>query len=192
MGLLHHPARAGLIGVLALSTLVLLFVPFEFFASGTTEVLRQRWPTFLALGAIAVLCWYLPYADRWELFVWSENDYLRYLGLLFTSVGLLIRILGMWQLGRLFSGFVTLQPDHHLITTGCFRWVRHPIYSGSVLAFAGFFLVFRSKLSLLAVPLYFLGTCWRIRDEERLLAESFGEEFARYRAQTWRLFPFVY
>ncbi len=191
-GLLSHPARTGVLIVFALSTLILLIIPFELFASGTKEVLRQRWLTFLALGTVSGLCWYLPYADRWALFVWPESDLLRYIGLAATSIGMAIRIFGMAQLGQLFSGFVTLQPEHHLITTGCYRWVRHPIYSGSLLAFAGFLLVFRSKLVLIAVPAYLIGTLLRIVDEERLFAETFGAEYEQYRARTWRLIPFIY
>jgi len=191
-GLLAHPARTGLLGVFALSTLILLFVPFELFASGPKEILRQRWLTFFALVAVGGLCWYLPYADRRALFVWPESDFFRYVGLAATVVGMAIRIAGMMQLGQLFSGFVTLQPKHHLLTTGCYRWVRHPIYSGSILAFAGFLLVFRSQLVLIAVPVYLIGTILRIADEERLFAETFGAEYEEYRARTWRLFPFIY
>lgn len=191
-GLLSHPARTGMVAVFACSTLILLFVPFDLFGSGTKEIPRQRWLTFLALGAVGGLCWYLPYADRREVFVWSESALLRYLGLSATTIGMAIRILGMAQLGQLFSGYVTLQPEHHLITSGCYRWVRHPIYSGSLLAFAGFLFVFRSQLVLIAVPAYLIGTLLRIADEEKLLADTFGEEFARYRERTWRLFPFVY
>jgi protein-S-isoprenylcysteine O-methyltransferase Ste14 len=98
----------------------------------------------------------------------------------------------MAQLGALFSGFVVVQRGHHLVTGGCYCWVRHPIYSGSVLAFAGIFLVFRSQLGLVALPLYVLGTLWRIADEERLLAAAFGAEYERYRKRTWQLLPFVY
>jgi len=138
------------------------------------------------------MCWYLPHADRREVLIWPESNLLRYLGLAATVVGMAIRIVGMIQLGQLFSGFVTLQPEHHLITTGCYRWVRHPIYSGSLLAFVGFFLTFRSKIVLIAAPAYLIGTLLRIADEERLFAETFGAKYDQYRAQTWRLFPFIY
>jgi len=85
-----------------------------------------------------------------------------------------------------------VQHEHDLITSGCYRWVRHPIYSGSLLALAGAFLVFRSQVVLLALPVYMVGTLWRIADEERLLAEAFGQEYERYQARTWRLLPFIY
>jgi protein-S-isoprenylcysteine O-methyltransferase Ste14 len=45
---------------------------------------------------------------------------------------------------------------------------------------------------MLAFPLYVIGTLWRITDEERLLAETFGEEYEQYQARTWRLLPFIY
>ncbi|MBI3796445.1 MAG: isoprenylcysteine carboxylmethyltransferase family protein [Deltaproteobacteria bacterium] len=191
-GLLSHPARAGLLATLALSVMVLLFVPFALFPEGDKEIRRQRWATDSALGVLGGLCWFLPHADRWGWLVWPESDLLRYTGLTCTVLGMGIRVAGMAQLGALFSGFVVVQEEHHLVTHGCYRWVRHPIYTGSLLAFAGLFLVFRSKLVLLALPLYLLGTLWRVADEERLLAEAFGDEYTRYRSHTWRLLPFIY
>ena len=191
-GLLSHPARTGFIAVVAVNVLVLLFIPFEFFTPGIKEIARQRWATFLALGAVALLCWFLPYADRRSIVVWPEGDALRYSGLAAVAVGLALRVAGTAQLGQHFSGFVTVQKDHLLITTGCYRWLRHPIYTGSLLAFAGFFLVFRSQVIVVALPAYLAGTLWRIADEERLLAEVFGQRYEQYRARTWRLIPFVY
>jgi protein-S-isoprenylcysteine O-methyltransferase Ste14 len=191
-GLFSHPARTGFIAVVALNVLLLLFIPFEFFTPGVKEIPRQRWATFLALGAVAVLCWLLPYADRRGLFVWPESDALRYSGLAAVAVGLALRVAGTAQLGQHFSGFVSVQEEHRLITTGCYRWIRHPIYTGSLLAFAGFFLVFRSQVIMVALPLYLVGTLWRITDEERLLADVFGSAYAQYRARTWRLVPLVY
>lgn len=191
-GLLSHPARAGLLVVLALSVLFLLFVPFALFAGGEKEIHRQRWPTFFALGAIGGCLWFLPYADRQDLLVWPESDTLRYVGLACAAVGTGIRVAGMVQLGALFSTFVAVQKDHHLVTNGCYRWVRHPIYTGSLLALAGIFLIFRSKLVLFVLSLYLVGTLWRMADEEQLLNEAFGQEYEHYRARTWRLLPFIY
>jgi protein-S-isoprenylcysteine O-methyltransferase Ste14 len=191
-GLLDHPARALFMGVLALNVLALLFVPFELFESGRQEVRRQRWPTFVALFAVGVSLWFLPYADRNNIWVWSESDALRYFGLGCVVVGSGIRVAAMAQLGPLFSAFVTVQPEHYLVTTGLYRWVRHPIYTGSLIAVVGIFLVFRSKLVWVAFPLYLAGTLWRIHDEEQLLREAFKTEFLAYQMRTWRLLPFIY
>jgi protein-S-isoprenylcysteine O-methyltransferase Ste14 len=191
-GLLDHPARALFIGVLALNVLALLFVPFELFESGQQEVRRQRWSTFAALLVVGASLWFLPYADRNEIWVWSESDALRYLGLGCVVGGAGIRVVAMAQLGPLFSTFVVIQKEHYLVTTGLYHWVRHPIYTGSLLAVLGIFLVFRSKFVWLALPLYLAGTLWRIRDEEQLLREAFGTEFLAYQSRTWRLLPFIY
>jgi len=191
-GLLAHPARALFMAVLALNVLLLLFVPFELFESGTREVRRQRWPTFLALGAVGASLWFLPYADRNAIWVWPESDFLRYLGLGCVGVGAGLRVAAMAQLGPLFSTFVVIQKEHALVTTGLYRWVRHPIYTGSLIAVLGIFLVFRSKLVGLALPLYLAGTLWRMQDEEQLLREVFGVEFLAYQSRTWRLLPFIY
>lgn len=191
-GLLSHPARAGFVVALAISVLVLLFVPFELFESGAREVRRQRWLTYLGLGAIGASLWLLPYLDRNAIQVWPENDALRYCGLGCVVMGAGLRVAATFQLGPLFSTFVTVQNNHHLISTGLYRWVRHPIYTGSLMAVAGIFLVFRSQLIWLGLPLYCAGTVWRIRDEERLLLDAFGDEYRTYQERTWRLLPFIY
>lgn len=191
-GLLAHPARAIFVAVLAVNVLLLLFVPFELFESGAREVRRQRWPTYIGLAAVGFSLWFLPYADRNDVWVWPEDDPLRYVGLTCVILGVGIRVAATAQLGPLFSTFVAIQKDHHLITTGLYRWVRHPIYTGSLLAVIGIFLVFRSKLVWVAVPLYFVGTLWRIHDEEKLMSEAFGDAYRQYQAHSWRLIPFVY
>jgi protein-S-isoprenylcysteine O-methyltransferase Ste14 len=192
LGLLTHPARTGLLVILAGSVLILLFVPCPLFASGAKEVSHQRWLTFLAIGMMGGLCWLLPYTDRHDLFVWPESDALRYVGLVCAGLGTSLRVGGMIQLGRLFSGFVVLQAQHTLITHGCYRWIRHPIYTGSLFALLGFFLVFRSQLVVIALPVYVAGTLWRIADEEQLLAGHFGPVYEQYRARTWCLLPFIF
>jgi protein-S-isoprenylcysteine O-methyltransferase Ste14 len=192
LGLLTHSARTGLLAILAGSVLILLFVPCSLFSSGAKEAPHQRWPTFLAIGMMGGLCWLLPYADHRGLFVWPESDTLRYVGLVCAGFGTSLRVGGMIQLGRLFNGFVVLQQRHRLITHGWYRWVRHPIYTGSLFAVLGFFLVFRSQLVVIVLPMYMAGTLWRIAAEEQLLAEHFGPVYEQYRARTWCLLPFIY
>jgi protein-S-isoprenylcysteine O-methyltransferase Ste14 len=191
-GLLGHPARALFVAILAFNVLLLLFVPFELFEPGKQEVRRQRWLTYLGLGAVGASLWFLPYADRHDLWVWTESDTLRYCGLGCVMIGAGLRVAATYQLGPLFSTFVAIQKEHRLITTGLFRWVRHPIYTGSLIAVGGVFLVFRSRLIWFALPLYLIGTLWRIHDEEKLLQEAFGEAYQQYQARTWRLLPFIY
>ncbi|HEY2467690.1 MAG TPA: isoprenylcysteine carboxylmethyltransferase family protein [Terracidiphilus sp.] len=85
-----------------------------------------------------------------------------------------------------------LSEDHKLITTGPYRWIRNPIYAsmlGMLLA-TGFA---KTWLPLLVAGVIFfvIGTEIRVRAEEKLLEERFGEEFTRYKAQTPAYLPFV-
>jgi protein-S-isoprenylcysteine O-methyltransferase Ste14 len=191
-GLFSHPARAGLVMVMALAALALLFVPFDFFATGEKEIRRQRSATFLALLAVCVAFWFLPYADKRGIFVFAESSAIRYTGLVLVLVGTVTRLGAMVQLGPLFSGFVAIQKGHQVVNSGFYRWVRHPIYAASLLALAGVFLIFRSQTIIVGFPCYLVGVLWRMADEERLLVEEFGDQYRRYQQKTWRLVPLIY
>jgi len=105
------------------------------------------------------MCWYLPHADRRETLIWPESNLLRYLGLAATAIGMAIRIIGMMQLGQLFSGLSrcnqSIASSLLVVTVG---FASH-LY-GSLLAFVGFFLIFRSKIVLIAAPAYLIGTLY--------------------------------
>jgi protein-S-isoprenylcysteine O-methyltransferase Ste14 len=85
-----------------------------------------------------------------------------------------------------------LSEDHELITTGPYRWIRHPIYAsmfGMLLATG----LAKSWWPLLVagVVLFIIGTEIRVRAEEGLLAARFGQKHATYRATTRAYIPFV-
>jgi protein-S-isoprenylcysteine O-methyltransferase Ste14 len=85
-----------------------------------------------------------------------------------------------------------LSEDHELITTGPYRWLRHPIYAsmlGMLLA-AGLAHAWWPML-VGGIVFFVIGTEIRIRAEEGLLAGRFGDEFARFKASTKAYIPFV-
>jgi protein-S-isoprenylcysteine O-methyltransferase Ste14 len=93
---------------------------------------------------------------------------------------------GYWTLGGMFgisSGFgATLYQDHKLIQNGSYRFVRHPMYLVVILAAFGALLIFRTWAMVL-FSVSSLVVIFRVRQEERLLAEEFGEEWNRYRRE---------
>jgi protein-S-isoprenylcysteine O-methyltransferase Ste14 len=97
------------------------------------------------------------------------------------------------QIGKFGSGELITEKDHKLYTEGIYKYIRNPMYSGSLIGVFGFGLVFRSIITLLFVSIvYFIVFKMRIDEEERLLYESFGEEFTEYKKRSKKLIPFIY
>ena len=193
-GFLAHPARAGMLAValLGLAASLLMRLDIQVFRKDQRPVGRQRWllPGLMVAG-LALMCW-LPYADRRSRLTFGNGDALRYFGLLLYAAGAVLALASLRALGKQYSGYVTLQKDHQLVQSGIYGVIRHPIYLRALLVALGLPLVFRSWLVVLLVPLLGLFVALRIRQEEKLLAEQFGEEFAAYQRRTWRLVPYVY
>jgi protein-S-isoprenylcysteine O-methyltransferase len=107
---------------------------------------------------------------------------------LFT--GLAVRWVSILTLGRFFTVDVAIQPGHRIVRTGLYRRVRHPSYTGLLVAFLGLGLAFANWLSLLSllVPIS-LAVTNRVAREEEALHAALGEEYATYCRQTKRLVP---
>jgi protein-S-isoprenylcysteine O-methyltransferase Ste14 len=161
-------------------------------SGGKREIRRHRrilWVIFPIL-----LAWFiaLPIADRHGVGI-VRGQAIRWLGLLLFAVSLLLRIESIRAQGKQFSMHVALQEGHRLSTGGPYRWVRHPAYLSVVGMVLGISLVFGNVFLGLAMTV--INAIWlngRMRDEEMLMFEEFGEEFSRYRERTRKLIPFVY
>lgn len=96
------------------------------------------------------------------------------------------------HLGTLWSGTVTLKADHRIVDTGPYRLVRHPIYTGLIVAALAMALVRASPAALLGAGLITFG-CWvKGRLEERFLSAELGPEaYAAYRRRVPMLVPFL-
>lgn len=142
----------------------------------------------LLLGAL----FFLPFADRRNIGVMIGSEAARWAGLVLFVLGISLVFWSGLTLGRLYSGEVTIQKDHQLITSGLYRYVRHPRYLGGIILGIGLSLIFRSWIGL-ALSISFIGLILlRIRDEEALMYKEFGQEWEEYCKQSWRLVPFLY
>jgi protein-S-isoprenylcysteine O-methyltransferase Ste14 len=103
------------------------------------------------------------------------------LGLVLTAAGATFAIVARLYLGRNWSAVAILRQNHELISTGPYRLVRHPIYTGMLTAAVGTAIVFGETRDLLALPLIIVGFWRKARSEERLLMSNFGDRYAAYR-----------
>ena len=94
-----------------------------------------------------------------------------------------------WHLGANWSGVVTLKEGHELIRTGPYRNIRHPIYTGILLALFGTVVATGEVRGLLAVAIAWLSFYWKARREESFLSLEFGEKFAAHAKQTGMFLP---
>ncbi len=110
-------------------------------------------------------------------------------GLLLLIGGAVFNILGRLQLKQNWGDNIRIYTDHALVTSGPYRYVRHPLYASLVWMFTGAALVYRNPLALLLNLLVFVPfMAWRARQEERLLGQTFPE-YEAYRRRTGLFLP---
>ena len=116
---------------------------------------------------------------------------LNLLGLAFIAVGLGLRLAARRSLRGQFSYGLRLRDDHRLVTTGIYRRVRHPAYTGDMLFHFGVALLFSSLRGM--VIMFALIPCflYRISVEERMLIGRFGDSYRTYRQRSWQLLPLL-
>jgi protein-S-isoprenylcysteine O-methyltransferase Ste14 len=116
---------------------------------------------------------------------------LRTVGVTLFTLGLIVAIVGRVQLGENWADIEAAQVLAHqaVVSTGLYRYIRHPIYTGDLLLLLGLQLSLNSWL-VLGVLVLVPFVVWRAAREERMLAGRLPD-YATYRAHTWRFVPFV-
>lgn len=114
-------------------------------------------------------------------------------GVILFVAGLILRWYSILQLGRFFTVDVAIAADHQLVDSGPYRLVRHPSYTGALIAFAGFALSLGNWAAFLVmlVPIFF-AFVFRMNVEERALIAALGPRYLDYSRRTKRLIPFIY
>jgi protein-S-isoprenylcysteine O-methyltransferase Ste14 len=114
-------------------------------------------------------------------------------GVALIAPGIGLRAWSIATLGRFFQYQITIQPGHQVVTSGPYRYLRHPSYSAIALVLAGIALACDDVWSLVAaVVLVGTGLGVRIRAEERQLTQAVGAEYEHFAAARKRLVPGVW
>ncbi|SRR6266705_117949 len=154
------------------------------------ETILQRFGYTLPLG----LGFYLLYQPH-PLYRWLADRFLPpgpvggWLGVTLTAGGIAVAFWARWHLGTNWSGVVTLKEGHELIRTGPYRAMRHPIYTGILLALLGTAITFGEVRALLAVAIAWISFYIKARREELFLSQEFGPGFAEHKRRTGMFLP---
>jgi protein-S-isoprenylcysteine O-methyltransferase Ste14 len=192
-GFFAHPARCALVALMIVRfAQAIVTLDPEIVRRGRDDkrVNERGFFPLLYVSLIGVMA--SPFFDARNLWVWPGGDLTRYAGLILFVAGFILSAWAQAHLGRFFSGHVTLQEGHHLITDGPFLHIRHPRYAGLMLLFLGLALLFRSTTGTVAAVAGVSLFLARIPREEALMAREFGEAWAEFARRTKRLLPGIY
>ena len=148
--------------------------------------------TLIRIGGL--LLWFSPliYLINPAWMAWSKiglPDWARWLGVV---IGILCTFGIYWLFSSIGSGITptsATRKEHKLVTSGPYRWVRHPLYTVGSSMFIAFGMMadnwFIAALGILA----FIGMAIRTPKEEANLIEKFGDEYRDYMKRTGRFLP---
>jgi protein-S-isoprenylcysteine O-methyltransferase Ste14 len=123
---------------------------------------------------------FIPHTATW---LWIAN--------VLVAAGLGFAVAARIWLGGNWSSNVTLKQGHELIRNGPYALVRHPIYTGLLLALLGTAIMVGKWRAVIGLALIVVAFLRKLSIEERFMAEQFGEDYARYRTDVAALIPFV-
>ncbi len=115
------------------------------------------------------------------------------IGLALIIIGVALRLWTRISIKGHYSGHVQVTAEQQLVQSGPYRYIRHPGYAGYLFMALGICLGYSSLIGLAAIPIFMLpGFVYRMNLEERLLAESFGDEYRAYVHRTKCIFPGIW
>jgi protein-S-isoprenylcysteine O-methyltransferase Ste14 len=125
--------------------------------------------------------------------VQTKTNLLGVFGIALMLLGICFRWIAIYTLGKYFTRRVTILPDHRLVQTGLYKYVRHPSYAGFLIGDLGLGLTFSNWLSFIVIFFpTFAAALYRMYVEEKALVQAFGSEYIDYRKTTHRLIPKLY
>jgi protein-S-isoprenylcysteine O-methyltransferase Ste14 len=112
-------------------------------------------------------------------------------GLIIFIFGISIRLISRKELKKSFSYMLKVRKDQILITTGIYRYVRHPAYTGDYIAQLGVTMIFSSLYGFVIMLFLILPFIYRIKIEEKMLISKFGKEYLEYKEKTKIFIPYL-
>lgn len=183
--------------IVGLVTVFPVLVYHRIKAHGTGEKLDRRQEGLFLLISIRLLgaigmAGLLAFLFDPTLMAWSSvplSVELRWMG---VGLGIVAAALLVWilrSLGKNLTDTVVTRTEHTLVTTGPYRWVRHPFYVAFALAAVANSLATANWFLFVIEGVVFVLLVIRTRKEEARLIERFGDDYREYMRRTGRFFP---
>jgi protein-S-isoprenylcysteine O-methyltransferase Ste14 len=151
---------------------------------------RESWASRLSYILLSMLGLAIMTLAGPRIFPASEAT--NFLAVALTWAGLLFSIWARAILGRNWSGTVTLKENHELISTGPYRFVRNPIYTGMLLAGMGGAIAIDTLPAGVGYAIVFAALVRKSVIEQRMLTAHFGAAYNEYRSRTKLLVPYLF
>src|SRR5271155_5470650 len=129
----------------------------------------------------------------WQLFPFSEQLFIiQLIGFVLVLIGVSIAISARKELGTNWvpAAEYQIKKKQELVTTGIYKYIRHPIYFSAFLSITGGELIAQSYLALIVFVFLFEGYR-QSRREEKLLINHFGDSYKTYMKHTKMFIPFL-
>jgi len=149
----------------------------------------QKFPPILSAVTLIVLI--LGVFQIGTLEYMKEHNAIRFIGLPVYLIFSWIQVWSFKSLGDNYSQDIIIKKDHQLVTTGPFRYIRHPQYFSQILINIGGTTATVSYvlgiLTLIEIPIYIM----RALLEDKMLAKHFAEQFSAYKKKSGFMIPFI-
>ncbi len=166
-------------------------------ARGNKKTMQRPKPGLRLVVIVVVLAvgvyLYQHHSPRLDMRILPDTRQMQQLGTACTAAGVLFSIWARRILGTNWSAAPTIKEDHELITAGPYEFVRHPIYTGILLALFGSIVLANGRLRDLIIFVFAVVLLWgKLKIEERLMLKAFPGTYPDYKRRTKALIPFMF
>lgn len=176
---------------------IVISLPYGRRARVGSTMFRRREEGVVLTGAIVLA--YLAYGIGFVAYLLDPNwmawsafripSIVRWIGSIPLLLGAAFMVWGLHHIGRNITISISTRKDHALVTTGPYRWVRHPLYTGGMVEAVGLCLLMANWFVALCAGLFWTLIAYRTPMEEKKLIETFGDEYREYMQRVGRFLP---
>jgi protein-S-isoprenylcysteine O-methyltransferase Ste14 len=176
-------------------TWTVVVVIWVVFAFRTKRTIERRWrnpaPIIVIALAVIVVSRTGSGGGGWHRHLWIADSSLSVVSTALVVLGAAFAVWARLTIGTNWSGNVTLKENHELVVRGPYRMVRHPIYTGLIAMGIGTALIYAEAVGFVAVGAGIVVFGLRIPQEEKLMTETFPDQYPEYRRRVKAVIPYV-